>query len=219
MTAREHSRRAEAEALSAVEARKEAEVIHKEAEVQAKDVVLNAQKDAEQQIRDGRREIQQIERRVQGKEETLEKRLQALDGRETEVSRRETQLRDREGAVLQKERDNDALVQETPYSFKRPQQLTETSQLRASCQPNRGPDSAPLFLINHWIDTSPAPKPSNAAKVNALWNRGDQAAALEAQAQAKKWTKIAFILGAIVWVLSIGINACSAILLSNPAYY
>ena len=24
-----------------------------------------------------------------------------------------------------------------------------------------------MFLINHWIDTSPAPKPSNAAIVNA----------------------------------------------------
>jgi hypothetical protein len=24
-----------------------------------------------------------------------------------------------------------------------------------------------LFLVNHWIDTSPAPRPSNAAKVNA----------------------------------------------------
>ena len=41
------------------------------------------------------------------------------------------------------------------------------SNLRASCKPNRGPDTAPLFLINHWIDTSPAPKPSNAAKVNS----------------------------------------------------
>ncbi|GAA1457319.1 CD225/dispanin family protein [Nocardiopsis exhalans] len=55
----------------------------------------------------------------------------------------------------------------------------------------------------------------NAAKVNDLWNRGDQAGALDAQAQAKKWTKIAFIIGAIVWVLSIGVNACSAIFLSG----
>jgi len=61
----------------------------------------------------------------------------------------------------------DALVQETPYSFKDPKLLSESSNLRASCKPNRGPDTAPLFLINHWIDTSPAPKPSNAAKVNS----------------------------------------------------
>lgn len=60
----------------------------------------------------------------------------------------------------------DALLQETPYSFKRPSQLTAPDQLDASCAPNRGPDDAPLFLVNHWIDTSPAPKPSNAAKVN-----------------------------------------------------
>ena len=52
----------------------------------------------------------------------------------------------------------------TPSS--QPAQLTDPDRLPASCQPNRGPADAPLFLINHWIDTSPAPKPSNAAKVN-----------------------------------------------------
>ena len=61
----------------------------------------------------------------------------------------------------------DELVQETPYSFKKPQLLTDPAHHEASCEPNRGPEAAPLFLINHWIDTSPAPKPSNAAKVNA----------------------------------------------------
>jgi hypothetical protein len=61
----------------------------------------------------------------------------------------------------------DELVQETPFSFKKPKQLTDADLLHASCVPNRGPASAPMFLINHWIDTSPAPKPSNAAKVNA----------------------------------------------------
>lgn len=61
----------------------------------------------------------------------------------------------------------DSLVQETPYSFDRPQQLIDPDELAASCEPNRGPDDASLFLINHWIDTSPAPRPSNAAKVNA----------------------------------------------------
>ena len=60
----------------------------------------------------------------------------------------------------------DSLLQETPYSFKRPPQLLDRDQLPASCAENRGPRSAPLFLVNHWIDTSPAPKPSNAAKVN-----------------------------------------------------
>ena len=60
----------------------------------------------------------------------------------------------------------DALVQETPYSFKKPKQLTDPALLTASCEPNRGLADAPTFLINHWIDTSPAPQPSNAAKVN-----------------------------------------------------
>jgi uncharacterized membrane protein HdeD (DUF308 family) len=60
----------------------------------------------------------------------------------------------------------DALVQETPYSFKKPAQLTDPAKLEASCVPNRGQADAPMFLINHWIDTSPAPKPSNASRVN-----------------------------------------------------
>ena len=36
-----------------------------------------------------------------------------------------------------------------------------------SCEPNRGPDGAPIFLVNHWITTDPVPLPSNASKVNA----------------------------------------------------
>jgi hypothetical protein len=60
----------------------------------------------------------------------------------------------------------DQILQETPYSFHDPAQLTDPDKLEASCEPNRGPADAPLFLVNHWIDTSPAPKPSNAAKVN-----------------------------------------------------
>ena len=61
----------------------------------------------------------------------------------------------------------DELLQETPFSFRnKPSLLIDPSKLEASCEPNRGPASAPLFLINHWIDTSPAAKPSNAKKVN-----------------------------------------------------
>jgi hypothetical protein len=60
-----------------------------------------------------------------------------------------------------------AIAEETPYSFSRPAQLIDPPLLPASCRENRGPAGAPLFLVNHWIDTSPAPRPSNAAKVNA----------------------------------------------------
>jgi hypothetical protein len=59
------------------------------------------------------------------------------------------------------------LVQETPFSFSNPAQLTDPGKLEASCVPNRGTPDSSLFLINHWIDTSPAPRPSNAAIVNA----------------------------------------------------
>jgi hypothetical protein len=59
------------------------------------------------------------------------------------------------------------VIQETPYHFTDPSELTDRSQLRRSCKPNRGPADAPLFLFNHWIDTSPSPRPSNAKQVNA----------------------------------------------------
>ena len=51
------------------------------------------------------------------------------------------------------------VFQETPYKFVAPEEF--------SCRPNRGGTAAPLFQINHWIETLPAPKPSNAAIVNA----------------------------------------------------
>ena len=51
------------------------------------------------------------------------------------------------------------LIQETPYTFHEPSEF--------SCRPNRGPVDASLFQINHWIETTPAPRPSNAAIVNA----------------------------------------------------
>jgi hypothetical protein len=60
-----------------------------------------------------------------------------------------------------------AITEETPYHFSKVAQLTDSSALPASCKPNRGPARAPLFLVNHWITTSPVPRPSDAAKVNA----------------------------------------------------
>ena len=50
-------------------------------------------------------------------------------------------------------------MQETPYSFHKPADF--------SCRPNRGGTAPPLFQINHWIETTPAPRPSNAQIVNA----------------------------------------------------
>ena len=60
-----------------------------------------------------------------------------------------------------------AITEETPYSFRRPAQLTDPSGLKATCKPNRGPEGAPLFLLNHWVTTDPIPLPSHAEKVNA----------------------------------------------------
>jgi hypothetical protein len=52
------------------------------------------------------------------------------------------------------------VMQETPYHFKQPADF--------SCAPNRGGTKGSLFLVNNWIDTTPAPKASNAAIVNAF---------------------------------------------------
>ena len=51
------------------------------------------------------------------------------------------------------------VIQETPYSFRKPDDF--------SCRPNRGGTTGSLFLINHWIETTPAPRASNAEIVNA----------------------------------------------------
>jgi hypothetical protein len=58
------------------------------------------------------------------------------------------------------------LVQETPFKFGTAAQLTDSKTLQRTCEPNRGPGSAPLFLINHWVSTDPLPRPSDARKVN-----------------------------------------------------
>jgi hypothetical protein len=51
------------------------------------------------------------------------------------------------------------VLQETPYTFKDPSEFSN--------RPNRGGKGGSLYLMNHWIETTPMPKPSNAAIVNA----------------------------------------------------
>jgi hypothetical protein len=58
-------------------------------------------------------------------------------------------------------------LQETPFSFKTVEQLSDPAKLDESCRPNRGPASAPLFLLNNWVDTTPVPRASLADVVNA----------------------------------------------------
>jgi len=61
----------------------------------------------------------------------------------------------------------DALLQETPFSFPRAEPLLDAANLATTCEPNRGPADAPLFLVNHWVTTDPLPRPSDADAVNA----------------------------------------------------
>jgi hypothetical protein len=72
------------------------------------------------------------------------------------------------------------ITQDTPFTFQRPEQLIEPALLPASCRPNRGPSDAPLFLINHWINTDPVPRASNASQVNARGPLLRRASACEA---------------------------------------
>jgi hypothetical protein len=60
------------------------------------------------------------------------------------------------------------LVEETPFHFGSARLLTDPAAVPASCAPNRGPEEAPLFLINHWVSTDPAPQVRDAARVNAF---------------------------------------------------
>ncbi len=52
----------------------------------------------------------------------------------------------------------DSILQETPFAFSRPEEM--------SCDANRGKPGNSLFLINNWISTDPTPRRSNAAIVN-----------------------------------------------------
>jgi hypothetical protein len=58
--------------------------------------------------------------------------------------------------------DGWSLVQDTPYTFSSPAQLQDD----ASCATNRGQPDAPLFLVNHWIE-SQTPSAQDAKTVNA----------------------------------------------------
>lgn len=53
-------------------------------------------------------------------------------------------------------------MQETPYKFENVAQL----RAKSSCDEGRGSRENTLFQINNWVDTAPAPRPSNAKRVN-----------------------------------------------------
>lgn len=57
----------------------------------------------------------------------------------------------------------DAIMRETPYAFATPAELAAPD----SCAANRGGDAGSLLLVNHWVDTSPAPRRTIAREVNA----------------------------------------------------
>jgi DNA-binding FrmR family transcriptional regulator len=56
-----------------------------------------------------------------------------------------------------------SVVQETPFLFRSVAAL----EAPTSCEPNRGGTAGSLLLVNHWVDTPPAPRVSIARRVNA----------------------------------------------------
>jgi hypothetical protein len=72
-------------------------------------------------------------------------------------------LVENEGGAPAWYRSQEAVTEETPYTFGDLAALGSP----ASCAPNRGGTGKPLFLMNHWIETTPAPRPTNARRANA----------------------------------------------------
>lgn len=62
------------------------------------------------------------------------------------------------------------LMQETPFSFNPPRELTDPANWVNSCRPNRSGTSGSLFLMNHWSPSTPPAEPNleQSAQVNAL---------------------------------------------------
>jgi hypothetical protein len=56
-----------------------------------------------------------------------------------------------------------AVAQETPYRFNTAAELAAPT----TCEANRGGTAGSLLLVNHWVDTSPAPRKTIAREVNA----------------------------------------------------
>jgi hypothetical protein len=69
------------------------------------------------------------------------------------------------------------VMQETPYEFRDPSEFSN--------RPNRGGTVGSLLLMNHWIETTPMPKPSNAAIVNAREVLLERIRALERERQRR----------------------------------
>jgi hypothetical protein len=63
----------------------------------------------------------------------------------------------------------EGLLQETPYTFNPPSQLTDPANWPNSCRPNRGGTEGSLFLMNHWSPSTPPQHPdlAQSAQVNA----------------------------------------------------
>jgi hypothetical protein len=55
------------------------------------------------------------------------------------------------------------VMQETPFLFR----SVEALEAPTTCEPNRGGTAGSLLLVNHWVDTPPAPRVTIARRVNA----------------------------------------------------
>ncbi len=77
-------------------------------------------------------------------------------------------MAERDGGEPTWYRDQFEITQDTEISRETLFTFEDVKELKAwrTCKPNRGPSDAPFFLLNHWVDTSPSPRPTNARIVN-----------------------------------------------------
>ncbi len=80
----------------------------------------------------------------------------------------------------------EGILQETPFTFRRPRELIDPASWPASCQPDRGGTSGSLFLMNHWSPPRQPREPDleTAARVNArrvIVGRASECAELRGQ--------------------------------------
>ena len=61
----------------------------------------------------------------------------------------------------------DGILQETPFTFDHPAELTDSANWPATCAPNRGDSVGSLFLMNHWSPPTP-PEQTNIANDEAV---------------------------------------------------
>lgn len=96
----------------------------KEAEIKSRDLLIQMRETFEKETKERREELAASEKRILQKEENVEKRLDLLDKKEKDVEGRVTKLRQDEGALSEKHKDLERLVEEEKQRLQKISSLT-----------------------------------------------------------------------------------------------